>query len=154
MNIYKYDIVFQEVPNHISLAFYVCGCPLKCEGCHSPELWSVSQGTKLSWELYRNLLRQYHDKADCILFLGGEWNQAELIEFLKEARAQGYKTALYTGLEDIPKAISENLHFLKTGPWKTALGGLQSPTTNQIFYDLTTQKKLNYLFQTEIKEPL
>lgn len=147
MNIYRYDIVFQEVPNHISLGFYVCGCPLRCPGCHSPELWTEKTGAPLTMPLYQSLLLQYRDKADCILFLGGEWHSHDLIEFLKEARALNFKTALYTGLEDVPMEIKSHLTFLKTGPWRAELGGLSSPNTNQVFRDLTTNTVLNYLFQ-------
>ena len=147
MNIFKYDIVFQEVPNHISLAFYVCGCSLKCPGCHSPELWTEKNGRPLAMEEFERLLHRYSKKADCILFLGGEWHPQELVGFLIKAREQGYKTALYTGREEVSTEITQHLDYLKTGPWREQLGGLWSPTTNQIFVDLSTNEKLNYLFQ-------
>lgn len=147
MNIYKYDVVFQEVPNHISLAFYVCGCPLKCPGCHSPELWTEKTGTPLTLPLFSALLKQYQNKADCILFMGGEWHPHDLVGFLKEARRLHFKTALYTGLDDISDSLKEHLTFLKTGPWIASRGGLNAPTTNQVFKDLTTNTVLNSLFQ-------
>ncbi len=147
MNIYKYDIVFQEVPEHIALAFYVCGCPLKCEGCHSPELWNLRSGFTLTPTLFLELLERYQGKADCVLFMGGEWHHSELISFLQKAQQLQYKTALYTGLDQIPTDLKSNLDFLKTGPWKKELGGLNSPSTNQVFMDLNTNKVLNHLFQ-------
>lgn len=149
MYIYKYDIVFQEIPGHIALAFYVCGCPLKCPGCHSPDLWTEKTGFPLTAEAYSSLITRYKGKADCILFMGGEWRQKELMEFLGEARRLEYKTALYTGLEHISPELESLLNFLKTGPWMSEKGGLASPTTNQIFKDLTTNTILNHLFQTE-----
>lgn len=148
MNIYKYDIVFQEVPEHIALAFYVCGCPLKCEGCHSPELWSLKNGFTLTPTLFCELIQRYQGKADCVLFMGGEWHQDELKALLQIARQFQYKTALYTGLDDIPTDLKANLDFLKTGSWKRELGGLTSPSTNQIFMNLNTNKVLNHLFQS------
>ncbi|HEY1079640.1 MAG TPA: anaerobic ribonucleoside-triphosphate reductase activating protein [Bdellovibrio sp.] len=148
MNIYNYDIVFQEVPDHISLAFYVCGCPLKCPGCHSPELWTEKNGFTLSTALFDSLLDRYQYKIDCVLFLGGEWHTDELVQFLKAAQKRNLKTALYTGLDQVSPKIKEHLTFLKTGPWKKELGGLSSPHTNQIFTDLTTNKNLNNLFQS------
>lgn len=147
MNTYKYDIVFQEVPNHISLAFSICGCSLHCPGCHSPELWPESAGFPLTEELYMTLLAKYKNRVDCVLFLGGEWHQSELIKFLKMARSQHFKTALYTGQEDVSEELKKNLSFLKTGSWKSKLGGLSSSTTNQVFRDLETNSILNHLFQ-------
>ena len=146
MKIYKYDIVFQEVPNEISLAFYVCGCPLRCKGCHSTELWSERNGTSLSINFYQELLNRYQDKATCILFLGGEWHPDTLQLYLQIAKGQSFKTALYTGLDDITQNIRAQLDYLKLGPWIAELGGLSSPTTNQVFWDLRTGRKLNHLF--------
>jgi anaerobic ribonucleoside-triphosphate reductase activating protein len=147
MNIYKYDILFQEVPGEISLAFYVCGCPLQCKGCHSPELWTEKSGEALTSNLYENLLARYQGYVSCVLFMGGEWHPQELNGFLKRAQDQNYKTALYTGLEELPKELEQNLDFVKLGPWREALGGLSSLTTNQIFLDLNKKQNLNHLFQ-------
>jgi anaerobic ribonucleoside-triphosphate reductase activating protein len=79
--------------------------------------------------------------------MGGEWHLAQLNAFLKIARKLKYKTALYTGLEKIPKVLEQNLDFAKLGPWNPALGGLASPMTNQIFLDLNKKQILNHLFQ-------
>lgn len=35
-----WNITFAEVPDEIALVFSVCGCPYKCEGCHSSYLWN------------------------------------------------------------------------------------------------------------------
>ncbi|KHD89474.1 MAG: ribonucleoside-triphosphate reductase activating protein [Bdellovibrio sp. ArHS] len=147
MNIYKYDIVFQEVPDHISLAFYVCGCPLRCPGCHSPELWTEKTGSPLTESLMEELLTEYKSQISCVLFLGGEWHPETLVAFLLQCKKQGLLTALYTGLDDVPNLIKQNLDFLKVGPWRPSLGGLDSPSTNQRFIDLRTQQTLNHLFQ-------
>jgi len=147
MNIYKYDILFQEVPNEISLAFYVCGCPLQCKGCHSPQLWTDKNGQPLTLNLYHQLLDRYRGYVSCVLFMGGEWHLNELIHFLEIAGKKNYKTALYTGLEKIPPQLQTHLDFVKLGPWRQDLGGLSSVTTNQVFLDLKRNKILNYLFQ-------
>lgn len=147
MNIYKYDIVFQEIPHHISLAFYVCGCPLKCSGCHSPELWTEKNGYPLNAELFIKLVRRYKDRITCVLFMGGEWHEGELIEFLQLARAENLLTGLYTGLEAITPRLEKNLDFVKIGPWRQELGGLSSPRTNQVLWDLRSNIILNELFQ-------
>lgn len=147
MNIYKHDVVFQEVPGEISLAFYVCGCPLHCKGCHSPELWTEKSGEPLSAEKYARLLEHYSGYVSCVLFMGGEWHPRELKDFLRTARQAGFKTALYTGLEALPSTITEDLDFVKLGPWRQELGGLSSPNTNQVFWDLARNRILNHLFQ-------
>lgn len=153
MKVYKYDIVFQEVPGHLSLAFYVCGCPMGCKGCHSPELWVEKNGYPLSEKLFRELLSQYARQLSCVLFMGGEWHKKELLSFLKIARAHSLKTALYTGLENISPDLESELDFLKTGPWREELGGLWSPCTNQRFKDVRNNKILNHLFQPERTQP-
>lgn len=147
MNIYKHDILFQEVPGEISLAFYVCGCPLQCKGCHSPELWTEKNGETLTPDFYQRLLERYEGYASCVLFMGGEWHLTQLNGFLHTARERSFKTALYTGLEEIPKVLEKNLDFVKLGPWREERGGLSSPTTNQIFLDLNKKQILNHLFQ-------
>lgn len=152
MNIYKYDIVFQEVPDHISLAFYVCGCALRCPGCHSTELWSESNGFPLTTDLLQHLLSQYKDRISCVLFLGGEWRESDLLELLTMVRRTDVLTALYTGETSVSDALKNQLDFLKTGPWRRELGGLDSPTTNQIFYDLKNGLILNHLFQSTINK--
>ena len=37
-----YDIVFQEIPDEVTLALNLSGCPNGCPGCHSPHLQPVS----------------------------------------------------------------------------------------------------------------
>jgi anaerobic ribonucleoside-triphosphate reductase activating protein len=136
MNYLKHDIVFQEIPDEISLTFYCTGCQLHCKGCHSPELWNSQNGKPLSVELLQNLIRKYQGSISCVLFMGGEWEPQALVEFIQAAKAEKIKTALYTGreLEELPTDLTRQLDYLKTGPWKEELGGLDSPTTNQKFY--------------------
>ncbi len=136
MNYFKYDIVFQEIPNEISLALYMTGCPLRCKGCHSPELWNPINGQELSEETLNALIDRYEGSTSCLLFMGGEWEPAKLIQFVLLGKSRGLKVALYTGceLEQLPRELVLQLDYLKTGPWIEHLGGLNSPTTNQRFY--------------------
>ncbi len=146
MNFYDFQIVLQEVPGEISLCFYITGCPLQCDGCHSPFLWKASSGDPLEENAYRALLNKYQDYASCVLFMGGEWHPEEIAQNLKIAKQMGYKTCLYTGLDSVPNTISNQLTYLKTGAWIPHRGGLDQETTNQKFTQLSTQKNLNYLF--------
>lgn len=33
------DIVFQEVPGEVALAYTITGCTVGCKGCHSVDSW-------------------------------------------------------------------------------------------------------------------
>lgn len=144
------SVVFQEVPNEISLCFSITGCKVGCKGCHSTELWDQQNGLKLTNQLFMQYLKKYQGLISCVVFFGGEWQPSALIEKLLIAKNFGLKTCLYSGEEAgekyIDLRITQHLNFLKTGAWRPELGGLASSTTNQIFRDLSTGKKLNYLF--------
>lgn len=148
---YNIQVVFQEVPGEISLCFSISGCALKCVGCHSPFLWKDGNGVLLTQKLYKNYLNQYKGFATCVLFMGGEWHENELINNLKIASSKNYKTCLYTGEDSVSSEITKHLTWLKTGLWKAKLGGLESKNTNQKFVDIKTNTNLNYLFQKKIK---
>ena len=142
------QIVLQEVPGQISLCVSVTGCPLRCKGCHSPFLWKKGTGTPLTDELLVTTLERYKNMISCVLFMGGEWEEEDLIHKLQIARAYGLYTCLYTGLteEEVSKAIKEELTWLKAGPWIEILGGLSAPTTNQRFIEVSTGRILNEMF--------
>jgi len=146
MNFYDFQIVFQEVPGEISLCFSICGCPLRCEGCHSPYLWNEDNGSILTIEKFESILNQYDDFATCVLFMGGEWHEEELVAMLKLAKKNLYKTCLYTGKDNVSKNILNQLDWLKTGKWDATLGGLNSKYTNQKFIELKSNTIKNNLF--------
>ena len=143
---HQFEIVLQEVPGEISLCFSITGCPLRCNGCHSPFLWKKETGTKLSKIVYEKYLNQYQSFATCVLFMGGEWHEEELITYLIIAKQKGYKTCLYTGEENISTAILSHLNWIKTGKWNSDKGGLENLQTNQKFIHVQTNTLLNHLF--------
>ncbi|WP_420399264.1 anaerobic ribonucleoside-triphosphate reductase activating protein [Flagellimonas sp.] len=145
----RFQIVLQEVPGEISLCFSISGCPLRCKGCHSPFLWKEGNGEKLTLHLFDHILYKYYGFASCVLFMGGEWHQDELIQYLKYAKDKGYKTCLYTGLDRVEDSILQQLTWIKTGKWIQALGGLDSKKTNQKFIEVRTKKLYNHLFIKE-----
>jgi len=146
MYCYDFHVVMQEVPGEISLCFTISGCPLRCEGCHSPFLWKEGSGSKITKKAYKDILYRYTGFATCVIFMGGEWHQRELIFYLRYAIENGYKTCLYTGLDEVDEKIRNHLTYLKTGPWMKELGGLESNTTNQKFIEVKTNRILNRLF--------
>ena len=144
-------VVFQELPNEISLCFSITGCKVGCKGCHSTELWDANAGTELSNAKFEQYLNRYESLISAVVFMGGEWQPELLNQKLKNAKQRGLKTCLYSGQELVDKCLDKHLDYLKLGPWRQDLGGLESSTTNQRFIELTSGNLLNHLF---VKEPL
>ena len=67
-------IVFQELPNEITLAINISGCPCACIGCHSSYL-SQDIGESLTKEALQQLIRK-NKGITAILFMGGDANPA------------------------------------------------------------------------------
>jgi len=146
MFFYDFQIALQEVPGEISLCFSIAGCEIHCEGCHSPFLWKEENGKLLTSKNFDKLLNQYQDFASCVLFMGGEWHEKELIQFLRLAKEKKFKTCLYTGKETVSNELLSELTFIKTGKWLQDRGGLDTATTNQKFIEVLTNKSLNHQF--------
>lgn len=53
-----YDIVFQEIPDEVTLAINLSNCPNRCKGCHSPHLLE-NVGESLTEESLGHLLQKY-----------------------------------------------------------------------------------------------
>ena len=140
MNYSNIQVVLQEVPGEISICFSICGCQIRCKGCHSPFLWKEKNGQQLSTKTYQETLKKYKGFASCVLFMGGEWHKNELIAYLKHAKKMEFSTCLYTGLNEVKNEIKNELTWLKIGPWDFELGGLKSKSTNQKFIEIKSNK--------------
>jgi anaerobic ribonucleoside-triphosphate reductase activating protein len=136
LNFSYHQVVLTEVPGEISLALSISGCPLACKGCHSTFSRNPNYGELLTTE---QIDKHLNPHVSAVLFYGGEWEPNILLELLNYCQSKGLKTCLYTGyeLEFIPNQLLTSLDFIKVGPYKAELGGLESPTTNQRFYQLT-----------------
>ena len=127
-----YSVVFQEVPDEVTLAINISGCPHKCEGCHSKYLWEY-EGNYISDDL-EGLIEKYKGLITCVCFMGGDQNPQELSNLLTIVRSYKLKTALYTGcdqLSDLSIWILAKLDYCKLGHYNDNLGGLDKSTTNQ-----------------------
>lgn len=143
----SYSVIFQEVPNEITLGFNISGCPYKCEGCHSPFLWE-DIGTPLLDNI-ESIIKKYENLITCVCFFGGDQNKDELLECLKLCKAYNLATCLYSGYGKGRRHESEELKYflpmipyldyLKIGEYNKKLGGLVSNNTNQIFYKIEHQ---------------
>jgi len=145
---YSYDIVCQEIPDEISLAVNISGCPNRCPGCHSPWLWS-NEGEFMTDEFLKSLIGKYSAAITCFCFMGGdaEPDEVERISRLVKSCFPGIKTAWYSGRESIPEGFDIRvLDYLKLGPYIEALGGLKSPETNQALYRIGEDSQMERIF--------
>lgn len=149
-----YSVVFQEVPDEVTLAINISGCPHKCEGCHSRYLWKY-EGNYISDDL-ENLIEKYKGLITCICFMGGDQNQIELTDLLIRTKQHKLKTALYTGVDSLTNlniGVLGNLDYCKIGHYEFSLGGLSSSNTNQkmLKWDWETNKwkDITYKFWKE-----
>ena len=128
-------VVFQEVPGEISLAVNISGCPCRCPGCHSPELWE-DRGPVLDMEVMEAMIAR-HRGITCVCLMGGD-AEPESILALAEAikhRWPALKTCWYSGRELLePRTKYAYIDYVKTGPYIKEKGPLSSPVTNQRFY--------------------
>lgn len=132
-----YSIVLQEVPDEISLAFNITGCPWRCEGCHSKNLWEDT-GRVLDDDIY-NIIDEHRDEISCVLFMGGDHERGEILSLIDRLRFlyPGLKIAMYTGDDNPPKSIWDAVDYLKVGHYVEELGGLDKKTTNQRMYKIS-----------------
>lgn len=130
-------VVFAEVPDEVTLAINISGCPCHCKGCHSPYL-GEDTGNSLLPEVLEELIDS-NEGITCVAFMGGDsvpWEVHRLAMFTKTVFPH-LKVAWYSGKDVLHSRIELNLHdfdYIKLGPYKEECGPLNSPTTNQRFY--------------------
>lgn len=139
------DIVFSEIPDEVTLALNITGCPHRCDGCHSPWL-REDTGVALNKEALTALLGQYGAGITCVCFMGGDSRPeavARLAEFVK-AKNVRLKTGWYSGNEELPENFPvAAFDFIKLGGYVKQLGGLASPATNQRLYRIEKHQMID-----------
>ena len=128
-------IVFREVPDEITLAVNISGCPVGCKGCHSPYL-AGDVGEPLDAAALDRLIAS-NPGITCVSLMGGDADPAYVGQLCRHLKEQypGLKTCWYSGrLLDRAGDVLPWLDFIKVGPWIEEFGPLDSPTTNQRFY--------------------
>ena len=132
-------IVFQEIPDEMTLAINISNCPCRCPGCHSHYLWE-DIGLPLDADAIDAFVQNYGDDITCIAFMGGDADPKavnQLAQYIHEAHPE-FKVAWYSGRIRISGAIKKtDFDYIKIGPFIKHLGPLKSPTTNQRLYRLT-----------------
>ena len=132
-------IVFQEIPDEVTLSINISNCPCHCPGCHSRYLWE-DIGQLLDEDALDRLVRKYADEITCVCFMGGDadprWVE-HLARYVK-SRFREFKIGWYSGRLRLPKFIDKRcFDYIKLGPYLQHLGGLKESTTNQRLYKRT-----------------
>lgn len=128
-------IVFQEIPDEITLAINISNCPCHCEGCHSSYL-AEDIGEPLDLQHLTNLIDNNRG-ITCVCIMGGDSNPLEVsnIAFYIKSIWDNLKVAWYSGRQELSNDINlKNFDFVKLGSYIKELGPLNSKTTNQRLY--------------------
>ena len=108
------DVVFQEIPDEVTLAINISNCPCHCPGCHSRYLWE-DIGLSLDTEAIDAFITKYGKSITCLAFMGGD-SDPKAINLLAQYIHEKYPD------------------YIKIGPYIRHLGPLGNPTTNQRMY--------------------
>ncbi len=147
-----YDIVFQEIPDEVTLAINLSNCPHRCVGCHSPHLRS-DIGEELTEDTLSALIRKYEHSITCVCFMGGDAVPDELCHlagFIRERWNGNIKTAWYSGSNSLQdERFKRCFDYIKLGEFIQSLGGLNKKTTNQRLYRIhnNTMQDITALMQ-------
>lgn len=129
------DIVFQEIPDEVTLAINISNCPCHCPSCHSQYLWT-DIGEPLTAHAIDSMVNEVGSQITCISFMGGD-AEPEYVNILARYihDTYSYKVAWYSGRIRIPRGIDRNdFDYIKVGPFIKHLGPLKDKTTNQRLY--------------------
>ena len=136
-----YDVVFQEIPDEVTLAINLSLCPNNCRGCHSPQL-RTDIGERLTEEALEGLLQQYGANITCVCFMGGDGAPHEVAKLSDWVRTNyNLKTGWYSGKDKLAdESLSKSFDYIKIGPYIPERGPLKDPNTNQRLYKIADGK--------------
>lgn len=137
-------VVFEEIPDEITLAINITNCPCRCKGCHSTFLWE-DVGTELTFDELERLI-DANDGITCVCFMGGDANIDDINrladKIVNNNKYYNLKLAWYSGRDEISKDFDYLLfNYVKIGHYDEKLGGLDKKTTNQRLYKITFAEK-------------
>ncbi len=139
------DVVFQEIPDEVTLAINITNCPCHCPGCHSQYLWE-DIGLPLDTDAIDRFIEKYGTDITCLAFMGGDVDPKGvnlLAQYVHEEYPE-YKVAWYSGRLRITSQVDKtDFDYIKIGPFIRHLGPLNKPTTNQRMY----RKKADNTFE-------
>ena len=149
---YNYDIVFQEIPDEVTLAINITNCPNRCNGCHSPHL-QKDIGEELDEEVIVLLINKYASAITCFCFMGGDGDSSRVAELASFIRVYDpdIKVAWYSGCVGLPKGFdNSSFQYIKLGKYIEELGSLKSITSNQQLFRIQQDghmEDITYLFK-------
>ena len=132
-------VVFQEIPDEVTLAVNISNCPCQCPGCHSTYLWK-NVGEPLTESAIDSFIQQYGSDVTCIAFMGGDAEPTAInaLACYIHERHPRYKVAWYSGRIRVPRTVCKSdFDYIKIGPYIQHLGCLKERTTNQRLYKNT-----------------
>ena len=129
-------VVFQEIPDEVTLSINLSNCPCHCPGCHSSYLWQ-DIGEPLTPMALEELVREYGSDITCVCFMGGD-AEPEYINSLAGYLHREHpelKVGWYSGRARVPATVRKaDFDYIKLGPYIEHLGCLKDRTTNQRLY--------------------
>lgn len=129
-------VVFQEIPDEVTLSINLSNCPCRCPGCHSQYLWE-NIGEPLTAMALDEMVREYRRDITCVCFMGGD-AEPEYVNTLAcflHREHPDLKVAWYSGRTTISSHIRKrDFDYIKVGPYIKHLGCLKERTTNQRLY--------------------
>lgn len=130
-------IVFQEIPDEITLAINISGCPVRCHDCHSKYLWE-NIGESLNRDSLYNIINS-NKGITCIAFMGGDSDieYMQTLFCLVKSKYPKLKIAWYSGVDRVlTKVDTKYIDYIKVGPYIKDRGPLNNPNTNQRMYKI------------------
>ena len=129
-------VVFEEIPDKVSLALNITNCANNCPGCHSPEL-ALDMGQELTEDTIDRLINE-NAGANCFLFMGEGRDYKRLLElamYIKD-KYPYMAVGVYSGRDEVEDEYYKVFDYVKVGPYKEDLGPLNKRTTNQRLYKM------------------
>lgn len=141
-------IVFQEIPDEVTLAINISNCQCHCKNCHSPYLAEDIGEPLIYKDTHNNRivincnplseLIEANKGITCVCLMGGDSNPEYINILGKTIKCHKLKSAWYSGRQELSNSIDlSNFDYIKLGPYKEEFGPLNSKTTNQRFYKVS-----------------
>ena len=142
----KYDgsyIVFEEIPDKVSLAINITNCQNNCIGCHSPEL-RQNTGKVLTIEELERLIKENRG-INCVVFMGEGNDRITLLDLALYVKIyhKELSVAIYSGRKEVENDFYTIFDYVKVGPYIKEYGPLNTETTNQRLYKVVDGERID-----------